>query len=98
MPRHPLALACAVALAAALTTATAPAEARTDARVVQTRYALSGSGYGTRLGGGDLPVGSGATAYQHIGCTDKTGLSHTNDLAEEDVPDLGTISGLKTRV
>ncbi|WP_151084146.1 choice-of-anchor P family protein [Nocardioides cynanchi] len=70
----------------------------TSDRTRATTYAFQGSGYGTRIIGGQLPASSGTTAYQHIGCTDLAGLNRTNDVADATVPGLGTASGVKTRV
>jgi hypothetical protein len=100
MPRHSATVACALSLAAALVVPSAPGHARdgSTARTTDTAFALSASGFGSRLQGGDLPTGSGKTAYQHIGCTNRAGLSRTNAVAEQDVPGLGTLSGLETHV
>jgi hypothetical protein len=92
--------ACALSLAAALALPSTPAQAAGDgtSRTVDTHYALAASGFGSHVKGGSLPAGSAPTAYQHIGCTNRAGLSHTNELAEQDVPDVGTLSGLETHV
>jgi hypothetical protein len=68
------------------------------AHVHATHYALSGSGYGSRIVGGQVPAGSGTTAYQVIGCTVDSGLSKTNDVAQLTVPGVGTLQGLKTHI
>ena len=34
-----------------------------------TSFAFQSSGFGIRVNGGQVPVGSSTTAYQHIGCT-----------------------------
>lgn len=101
MPRSSSALACAAALVTGLTVLGPPAAQAADvqrARVAQSQYAFSGSGFGSRVGGGDVPAGSGTTAYQHIGCTNKTGLSRTNALDQQDLTGIGRLSGLKTHV
>ena len=101
MPRRSAALLCALPLALATTLAgAAPSQAGDSgaARTVATHYALTASGFGDRLNGGDLPVGSAPAAYEHIGCTNQAGLSHTNELAEQDIPDVGTLTGLATHV
>jgi hypothetical protein len=100
MPRRSALLACAVALAVGTTLTSPPAQALDAARatLVPTHFAVSGSGFGTRVGGGALPTGSSPTAYQHIGCTNKAGLVRTNDVAEQEIPGLGTLSGLSTRI
>lgn len=99
--RTALAAAVGVATAVALlplggsaTAAPAPAGARADTSDI----ALKASAYGTRLAGGDLPAGSGMTAFSVIGCTGKAGLTRDNEVAEAEVPQLGNIAGVKTRV
>lgn len=92
-------LALLLALAAGLVLPSAAGAAPTSAaRVRGSDFALSGSGFGSHAVGGQVPVGSGRTAYQVIGCTNRTGLSHTNDVARVKVPGFGTISDLTTRV
>lgn len=101
MPRTSVLFASAVALATGLTLASAPTQAAgggARATVVPTHFAVSGSGFGTRAGGGALPTGTSPTAYQHIGCTNKAGLVRTNDVAQQEIPGLGTLSGLRTRI
>lgn len=101
MPRHSSALACVAALVTGLTVVAPPAARAAEAqraRVAQSHYAFSGSGFGSRVGGGDVPAGSGTTAYQHIGCTNKTGLSRTNALAQQDLTGIGRLTGMRTRV
>lgn len=63
-----------------------------------TTYAFKASGFGTRVIGGRLPVGSSTTGYQVIGCTNQAGRSRTGNVAEATLPGLGTASGIKTRV
>jgi hypothetical protein len=63
-----------------------------------TQFAFHSSGYGSRVIGGQLPAGSGTSAYQAIGCTSKAGVTHANDVADVTVPGLGTLSGVATRV
>ncbi len=61
-----------------------------------TSYAFQVSGFGTRVNGGQIPVGSSTTSYQHIGCTDLAGRERANDVADATVPGLGTVSGVRT--
>lgn len=84
--------------ASALGHGTTPHSHAHSTRVHATHYALSGSGYGSRIVGGQVPAGSGTTAYQVIGCTVDAGLSRSNDVTQVAVPGLGTLQGLKTRV
>lgn len=91
-------LAALVALGSGLTLAGAPGYAATSGKVGQSHYALTMSGYGTRVIGGQVPAGSQTTAYQRIGCTNKVNKSKNNDVASATIPGLGTLSGLHTRV
>jgi len=61
-----------------------------------TSFAFQSSGFGSRVKGGQVPVESSTTSYQHIGCTDLAGRTKTNDVADATVPGLGTVSGVKT--
>jgi hypothetical protein len=91
--------ACALSLAAALALPTAPSQARDlESGTVDTHFALAATGFGSHVQGGSPPGGSAPTAYQRIGCTNRAGLSHTNTLAEQDITDVGTLSGLETHV
>jgi hypothetical protein len=91
-----------LALAFAGVVAPAPsgfaAEAQAANRTSPTQFALKGSGYGSRVVGGDVPTGSGTTAYRSVGCTNKAGLDRENHQLEETIPGLGTASEVKTRV
>jgi hypothetical protein len=58
--------------------------------------ALKGYGYGTRVVGGQVPGGSGMTAFTAIGCAVKTGINRSNVVAEADLQGNGTVSGVKT--
>jgi hypothetical protein len=91
------AIAAVVPLCAALTLATGPGFAGPSATRATT-YAFKTSGFGTRVLGGQLPVGSDTTGYQVIGCTNRSGIRHANEVAQADLPGLGTVSGVKTRV
>jgi hypothetical protein len=63
-----------------------------------TTFAFKGSGFGTRLVGGQVPGGSGTTAYQIIGCTNRSGKEKVNDVAQAALPGLGTVTDSKTRI
>ena len=71
---------------------------RAAKRGVATPFALKGWGYGTSVDGGSIPTGSGPTAYEVIGCTNRAGLTATNNVADAALPSLGTVEGVKTRV
>ena len=63
-----------------------------------TNFGLHAMGYGTYVKGGDLPANSGATGFAHIACTTLAGLDRSNGLASVNLPGLGTIETLATRV
>ena len=94
-------LACLPLLAAGLgvtsQTATASGAERAAAeRVAATPYALKTRGYGSKVVGGEVPAGSDTTAFERIGCTNKTGKLKRNHEAEVEVPGLGVASGVTT--
>ena len=60
--------------------------------------ALKGYGYGTRVVGGQVPAGSGMTAFIAIGCAVKTGIDRDNVVADADLQGNGTVSGVKTEL
>ncbi|MGB0100075.1 MAG: choice-of-anchor P family protein [Nocardioides sp.] len=97
------AAALVTGLAAGSMVATAPASAgaATDpaslARTGPGDIALQAGAYGTRLRGGDVPAGSGLTAFSVIGCSDQAGKTRRNSVLTADLPSLGTVSGVKTR-
>jgi hypothetical protein len=91
-------IAAVVPLCAGLVLATSPGFAGQSAARRSTTYAFKSSGYGTHVLGGQLPAGSQTTAFKVIGCTNQAGVRHENDVAQADVPGLGTASGIKTRV
>lgn len=94
--RTPL-ITAMLTLVAALTAGAAPGQAAPQ-HLSHTPFAFSGSGYGSRVLGGQVPAGSDTTAYQAVGCTDRAGVDRTNDVADATVPGLGTLSGARTRV
>lgn len=98
----PVGAATALVVASAIltvpTTAQAAVADRAPAAKVKTEFAMKATGYGTRVQGGAIPVQSGTTAYQTIGCTNKAGLSRRNDVAAVTLPGLGQVDGVRTRV
>ncbi len=94
--KAPLTVAVATLCAGLALTSTGPGFAATGTRT--TTFAFQGSGFGTRVIGGQVPAGSNTTAYQNLNCTNQAGLDRTNDVADATVPGLGTVSGVKTRV
>lgn len=71
---------------------------RAQAKKVSTVFALHSAGYATKVKGGQVPIGSGMTSYEVIGCTNEAGQTKTNDVVDTDLPGLGTVSGAKTRL
>lgn len=74
------------------------AQAAPAAKVVATSFAFAASGFGTEARGGQVPAGSGQTAYQAIGCTTNAGVLRENHQAALPAPGLGTLHGVSTRV
>lgn len=95
--RAPLGAAVATLCVGLALSATGPGFAGTG-HTRSTTFAFHGSGYGTRVIGGQVPAGSRTTAFQNINCTNQAGKDRTNDVADATVPGLGTVSGVKTRV
>jgi hypothetical protein len=91
--RKTLASMAAIPLVAGLALTAGPTYAKTS-----TSFAFGASGFGTRITGGQVPVGSGTTAYKGIGCTNQAGLNRTNAVAEATVPGLGVAHDVRTRV
>lgn len=98
---RPLTLAAAaLATTAALLMPTAPSTAAPTgdrADKTPTTFAFRGSGFGTRVQGGQLPAGSDTTAYQSIGCTNLAGLDSENHEANADLGGL-TAAGIRSHV
>jgi hypothetical protein len=65
---------------------------------VRTKFALNGSAYGSRVDGGSVPANSRDTAYMRIGCTNIAGNDRSNFVADQVIPGLGKIEGVRTRV
>lgn len=63
-----------------------------------TPFALAATGYGTKVQGGSVPVGSDSTAYQAIGCTTMAGTNKGNYEANATLPGLGRLVGVRTRL
>ncbi len=92
-----LALGLTGALAAA-PTATASAPDAERAKLTRTEFAFKANGYGTSASGGQVPVGSDRTALSSIACTSDAGKAHRNFVEETEVPGLGTVRGVYSRV
>lgn len=67
-------------------------------RLLRTSFAFRGNGYGTSARGGEVPVGSDRTALSSIACTSEAGKKHRNFVEESEVPGLGTVRGVYSRV
>lgn len=96
-------------LAAAISPADAarPAEAASPAaataaaptpstKLVKSPYGMRASGYGTRVRGGQIPAGSGTTAYDSTGCTTSIGREAGNTQAGVNLQGLGTVGAVDT--
>lgn len=68
-----------------------------SARLDTSDIALKAGAYGTRLQGGQVPAGSGMTAFSVIACSTQTGIERHNEVAAADLPSAGTVSGVATR-
>jgi hypothetical protein len=72
------------------------ASARSAGR--STPFAFKATGFGTRVIGGQVPVGSSQTGFRVISCTTRAGEDRTNDVATASLPGLGQASGVRTHV
>lgn len=79
-------------------TGLAAPSAAAAAGTTPTHYALSASGYSTRISGGQLPAGSDKTAFQVIGCTNKAGLNKSNTEVGVNLSPLVRVKGATTNV
>jgi hypothetical protein len=95
--RMPLLLTIATLGVGLTLTTSGPGFAGAAAPDRATSFAFQSSGFGSRVNGGKIPVGSSTTSYQHIGCTNLAGRDKVNDVADATVPGLGTLSGVRTR-
>ena len=60
--------------------------------------ALRGGAYGTRIEGGQVPADSGTTAFVVVSCTTDIGLTRNNAVADAELPSLGDVSAVKSRI
>jgi hypothetical protein len=96
--KHPMTLALAtVPVCVGLALSGGPTFAGTTA-AKSTTYAFKTSGFGTRVIGGQAPARSDTTAYQVIGCTNRSGKQKENDVGRATVPGLGRVTDSRTRV
>lgn len=76
--------------------AAAPGGADGTSATKATAFAFTTRGFGTRVKGGEVPAGSDTTAFQRIGCTNRSGVVKRISEADVEVPGLGTVSGVST--
>jgi hypothetical protein len=89
----------AIALAATGALYTGAAEAAPAAAAKEaTNFAFAGSGFGTRVTGGQIPAGSGTSAYQALGCTNVAGKAKRNFVAEEDLGGTVRAENVRTTI
>lgn len=103
MQKRIISAIAALTLAAAGAMTVAPADAgpadRAAAKKKATQFAFQGSGFGTRVAGGQVPAGSDTTAWHVIGCSNKAGLTRRNFVAEEQlVPGAARAEEITTRL
>ncbi|CAI9412066.1 choice-of-anchor P family protein [Nocardioides sp. T2.26MG-1] len=92
------ALVASLGLIAPASGAPAPAGASRTSAKARSDIALKASAYGTRLTGGQVPAGSGMTAFSVISCSVTPGIERTNEVVTANLPSAGTVSGVTTRV
>lgn len=93
-----LALGLTASVALAPAASAAARESAERAKLTRTPFAFRANGYGTSASGGMVPVGSDRTALSSIACTSDAGKAHRNFVAESEVPGLGTVRGVYSRV
>jgi hypothetical protein len=92
------ALVSSLGLIAPASAAPAPAGARGSSATSNGDIALKAGAYGTRLKGGQVPAGSGMTAFSVIACTLTPGADRGNHVAAANLPGAGTVSGVTTKL
>jgi hypothetical protein len=91
--------ALAVAATGAVYAGAGVADARPDSSGKRaTSFAFTGSGYGTKVRGGQVPAGSDTSAYQAFGCSNKAGIRKENFVAVEELPGAGEARQVTTRL
>lgn len=85
-----------LAISGGLVVATStPATARGK---VPVPYGMSAFGFGAKVKGGSLPVGSGPIARAVVACNNIAGITKSRGTASVRLGDLGRIEGVRTRV
>lgn len=64
----------------------------------RTPFVFKGNGYGTSVEGGELPVDSSRLALSSMACTTIAGKKNRNFVEESEIPGLGTVRGVFSRV
>lgn len=77
------------------TTSSAPTVAEKSAR---TPFVFKGNGFGTEVEGGQLPADSSRVALSSMACTSIAGRKNRNFVEESELPGLGTVRGVFSRV
>lgn len=91
------ALALAASALAFTPVSTSAAQVAAAATTTPTKFAMTATGYGTKVKGGDIPAGSDRSAYQHIGCTNQAGLNKNNSAVGVDLGSGAVADVIKTR-
>ncbi len=63
-----------------------------------TNFAFKGSGYGTKVAGGQVPAGSDTSAFQAFGCSNVAGTRKQNFVAVEELPGAGQAEEITTKL
>lgn len=79
------------------TAATAAAPSVLEKRT-RTPFVFKGNGYGTSVEGGELPVDSSRLALSSMACTTIAGKQNRNFVEESEIPGLGTVRGVSSKV
>ena len=90
-------LALATAGGTVLTSGAGAASTTDTVAKVPTSFAFKAYAFGSRAHGGQVPAGSGSTAFQVIGCTNDAGVDKRNHTLSEQIPGIGTASEITTR-
>ncbi len=86
----------APAVSSASTAAPPAAPAPAAARQVETPFAFYGSGFGTKVIGGDVPADSARTGGKVLSCTNLGGITRGNEVVEAEVPGTPLRLGVAT--
>lgn len=93
-----LALGLGATVASPPVASAGPADKAERGKLTRTEFAFKANGYGTSASGGMIPVGSDRTALAPMACTSDAGKTRRNFIAESEVPGLGTVRGVYSRL